>query len=203
MKLCECGCGGRTNQATQTNTAIGHVKGRQVRFIAGHNFISKKPICKVVFLCECGCFQPTKLAKQNDRRSKTVKGIGYKFKQGHNRKHEYQSVPRSTRRSRRYRAEKRCSKCGSCELFLDRTKCFKCIDAQRSGQCRRNKRNAVPVRECRSRYTRFTTKEEQQCMREIKQSIQTIREFLKRKAHQTVSRSASAESEQTETSLSS
>lgn len=33
---CECGCGQATSIAKQTRTAIGHVKGRPVRFIAGH-----------------------------------------------------------------------------------------------------------------------------------------------------------------------
>lgn len=34
--LCECGCGGKAPIATQTRAKYGHVKGRPVRFIAGH-----------------------------------------------------------------------------------------------------------------------------------------------------------------------
>ena len=36
-RTCECGCGQTPSLATQTNTALGHVKGRPVRFRLGHS----------------------------------------------------------------------------------------------------------------------------------------------------------------------
>lgn len=36
IKLCECGCGKAAPIATQTNTALGHVKGQPMRFVRGH-----------------------------------------------------------------------------------------------------------------------------------------------------------------------
>lgn len=36
IKLCECGCGNPAPIATQTNNAIGHIKGIPTRFIRGH-----------------------------------------------------------------------------------------------------------------------------------------------------------------------
>lgn len=35
--LCECGCGGKTRIATQTDRCNGYVKGRPLRFMCGHN----------------------------------------------------------------------------------------------------------------------------------------------------------------------
>jgi hypothetical protein len=35
--LCACGCGGKTAIAAKSNAALGRVKGRPMRFIAGHN----------------------------------------------------------------------------------------------------------------------------------------------------------------------
>ena len=37
MKLCECGCGEPAPIARRTNATKGHVAGRPMRFIAGHN----------------------------------------------------------------------------------------------------------------------------------------------------------------------
>lgn len=35
--LCECGCGGETKLAAETNRRYGHEKGKPLRFIRGHN----------------------------------------------------------------------------------------------------------------------------------------------------------------------
>lgn len=43
MKLCECGCGQPAPKASRTNSAMGYVKGQQLRFILGHNFRSDHP----------------------------------------------------------------------------------------------------------------------------------------------------------------
>lgn len=45
--LCECGCGGITSLATQTNRTYGHKKGQHVRYIVGHQ--SKDPKAKTGF----------------------------------------------------------------------------------------------------------------------------------------------------------
>jgi hypothetical protein len=37
MTYCECGCGGLAPIAQRTNPAFGHLRGRPVRFIVGHN----------------------------------------------------------------------------------------------------------------------------------------------------------------------
>lgn len=37
QNFCECGCGRPTNIAKQTSRRHGHVKGRPVRFVSGHN----------------------------------------------------------------------------------------------------------------------------------------------------------------------
>jgi hypothetical protein len=44
-KLCECGCGQRTDVATRTDRRWGQVKGQPLRFIAGHNLrcIAREP----------------------------------------------------------------------------------------------------------------------------------------------------------------
>lgn len=40
--FCHCGCGARTNLARQNNTALGWVRGQPVRFISGHNAVSRR-----------------------------------------------------------------------------------------------------------------------------------------------------------------
>jgi len=50
-KLCECGCGNPAPIAKLTNRRQGHIAGRPVRFIQGHNHRSKQQRK----LCACGC----------------------------------------------------------------------------------------------------------------------------------------------------
>ncbi len=41
MKLCECGCGNPAPIAKKTDNNIGHIKGKPIRFIVGHNLIKR------------------------------------------------------------------------------------------------------------------------------------------------------------------
>jgi hypothetical protein len=53
--LCECGCGRKTGLAGQTRNDRGDIKGRPVRFAAGHHSRIKSPVEYVV--AESGCWE--------------------------------------------------------------------------------------------------------------------------------------------------
>lgn len=60
MSLCECGCGRETRIARNTNPKLGHVKGRPLRYINGHNPSGRTPRPRITLapdeLKECrGC----------------------------------------------------------------------------------------------------------------------------------------------------
>ena len=78
--LCHCGCGQKTNIATQNHTSQGLVKGTPHRYCKGHGrfkesiyppvglCICREPNCQIPHgLCHCGCGENTKYPrKQTD-----------------------------------------------------------------------------------------------------------------------------------------
>src|ERR1019366_2171103 len=88
---CQCGCGGKTRIAKQTDARDGYVKGQSVRFIRGHN--QRKPGINYEVLpptkphiCECGCGRATKIATKTNSRYGIIKGQPLRFVNGHNMK---------------------------------------------------------------------------------------------------------------------
>lgn len=93
--LCECGCGEPAPIATRSRSAIGHVKGQPIRFIAGHRSRtmttqSRKRAADHLAslppsdgLCRCGCGEPAPIARATNWRRGFVEGQPQKFIKGH------------------------------------------------------------------------------------------------------------------------
>ena len=93
--LCQCGCGLPAPIAQRNRYAIGHIKGKPLRFIDGHQLrpvhqesrqrtaaeIAAQPASDG--LCGCGCGLPTPIANQTNRRRGSIKGYPQKFIRGH------------------------------------------------------------------------------------------------------------------------
>jgi len=100
--LCQCGCGELAPIAERNRYAIGHIKGRPVKFIKGHQpraraqEMRRRAAIELAAaptadgLCRCGCGQPAPIAQTTMRRRGYVKGQPQKYIKGH--------APRSERK---------------------------------------------------------------------------------------------------------
>lgn len=94
--LCHCGCGQKTNIATQNHTSQGLVKGTPHRYCKGHGrfkesiyppvglCICREPNCQIPHgLCHCGCGENTKISKKTDRLAGIVRNMPKKYIEDH------------------------------------------------------------------------------------------------------------------------
>jgi hypothetical protein len=89
--ICNCGCGGITYPAKQTDKRSGLVKGELTKYLPGHRKSSIKYKSKgpnPSGLCMCGCGQKTRLARKTNNKSGLVAGKPCKYLPGHQTRFE-------------------------------------------------------------------------------------------------------------------
>lgn len=84
--LCRCGCGARTNLASETNKKRGQAKGEPLDYLRGHGTRKRPPdwpADKPLPRCACGCGQCVTLAKATEPGRGAVTGQPNRFVVGH------------------------------------------------------------------------------------------------------------------------
>jgi len=83
-KLCECGCGQATKIATRNYAAKGHVKGRPLRYVAGHHGERRwLPPPNPSGLCMCGCGERAPVVTGTNLSQGYIKGQAFRYILGH------------------------------------------------------------------------------------------------------------------------